>query len=218
MSSSKGKLIAAIGLPGSGKSSVLKALGKNLQIPTFHEPEESEYHEVVKNRALYGSFTAMTWFRSARIPLLYEAHRLRNEGQLVMIDSYYDKLFGRCLEKEGMSWLIKKSDPYFPVMKRITQLDMEMLPHADVLISFELDYDTWIKFLQLRNRDLLDNDELFLQSYQTQAHFIEAAEYYAREFGSQLVRFKQEFSSLEASAERLKKQLESLSIIEMANH
>ncbi len=198
-----GKLIAAMGLPGSGKSSVMSALGTKLEITTFLELEEKEYTEVVKRRDIYGSFTAMTWFRAMRMPNLYEADRLRKQGETVFIDTYYDKLFHFYLHKEGMEWLIRTTDTYFDVIQEITRLDYQFLPDADYLITFELDYDTWVKFLQLRGRKLLDSDEIFLNSYKTQAYFIEAAQQYCKESGCQLIQFQQTFSSLEESASRL---------------
>lgn len=206
MQEKKGKLIAAMGLPGSGKSSVIRALGQLLGVQTFHEPEESEWAEAVEKRDICGRFTAMMWFRATRLPPLYEADQLRKQGKTVIVDSYYDKLFSRLLHKPGMEWLIEPSDPYFGIVHQVAQLDLHKLPDADCLISFELTYETWLQFLTLRKRTL-DTDDTFLDSYKTQAHFIDAAKYYTQHFNCQLIRYQQEFSSLEKSAQNLKELL-----------
>ena len=206
----KGLLIAAIGLPGSGKSSVTRELGKLMGIRTFHEPEEADWADAVTQRDICGRFTAMTWFRATRLPPLFEAHRLREQGATVMVDTYYDKLFGLCMDKEGMQWLINPSDDYFDVMKQVAMLDYEKLPDADVLVSFELDYDTWLQFLAARNRHF-DKGDAFLKSFRTQQYFVDAALQYTRQTSCKLLRFKQEFSSPEESAGKLKEAILQLS-------
>ncbi len=203
-----GKLIVAMGLPGSGKSSVIKKIGALTNTKCFLEIEESEYSEVVRSRDIYGSFTAMTWFRAMRMPNLYEAHHLAKNGETVFLDTYYDKLLSKYIGKDGMEWLISTDDAYYEIILAITQLDYSTLPDADCIISFELTYETWLRFLSRRNRKLLDNDTLFLNSFKTQEYFIEAAKQYCEEQVSkgnpcQFIRFQQEFSSLEDSAMRL---------------
>jgi len=214
----KGKLIVAMGLPGSGKSSVIKEIGTLSNTRSFLEVEESEYTKVVRRRDIYGSFTAMTWFRAMRMPNLYEAHSLASNGESVFLDTYYDKLISKYLGRDGMEWLITKDDEYYEIIKNITELDYTNLPDADCIISFELTYETWQKFLRSRNRQLLDNDQLFLKSYKTQAYFIEAAKEYCNEQNAKgnpctLIRFQQEFSSLEDSAKRLLKLLKENHVI-----
>ncbi len=212
----RGMLIAAIGLPGSGKSAVIRELGKLLNATTFHEPEEAEYTAAVTQRHICGNFTAMTWFRARRLPPLFEAHFMRLAGQTVLVDSYYDKLFGLFVGKKGMEWLIEPSDNYFKVVKDLLALDYERLPNADCLVSFELDKETWIKLLQIRGRELLDNDELFRDSFNTQQYYIDAAKHYADNSNCKLIRFKQAFSSPKEMAVLLKQQMEAEGVLPVA--
>lgn len=203
-----GQLIVAMGLPGSGKSSVIKKVGELTDTRCFLEIEESEYTEVVRRRDIYGSFTAMTWFRAMRMPNLYEAYELAQNGNIVFLDTYYDKLLSKYIGKDGMEWLISTDDEYYDIIRNITELDYSTLPDANCIISFELTYETWLRFLRRRNRQLLDNDQLFLNSFKTQEYFIEAAHQYCEEQESKgnsckFIRFQQEFSSLEDSAMRL---------------
>lgn len=213
-----GKLIVAMGLPGSGKSSVIKKIGELTNTKCFLEIEESEYTEVVRRRDIYGSFTAMTWFRAMRMPNLYEAAELAKNGSNVFLDTYYDKLLSKYIGKDGMEWLISTDDEYYNIIRNITELDYTNLPDADCIISFELTYETWIRFLRMRNRQLLDNDQLFLDSFKTQEYFMEAAQQYCQEQESKgnsctFIRFQQEFSSLEDSAMRLLKLLQQHRIV-----
>lgn len=83
----------------------------------------------------------LMWFRSIRIPMLIEAERLSEEGETVLIDTYYDKLLYYYIDKHCMRWLLSPSDRYFSVMKEIAKIDKEVLPDADVIIFFEIDKD-----------------------------------------------------------------------------
>ncbi len=202
----KGKLIAAFGMPGTGKSTVTKELGKLLASKTFHEPEEKHWGKAVSERDICGYFTAIMWFRSTRIPLLYNAKKLADSGEVIFLDSYYDKLFSLYIEKEGMKWLLNKEDPYFKVMINIAKIDYKILPDVDILIFFKLDLDTWIKFLKKRNRNL-DNEASFRESFITQKYFLDAAIKYCSERGVELIIFEQYFSSPQKTAKQLKKVL-----------
>ena len=55
----KGKIIATSSMPGCGKSSVTKELGKLLNIEIFNEPEEQSWSDAVKMREVSGNFTAL---------------------------------------------------------------------------------------------------------------------------------------------------------------
>ena len=144
----KGKIIAASGMPGCGKSSVTKELGKLLNIEIFNEPEEQSWSDAVKMREVSGNFTALMWFRSIRVPMLYKANSLRELGITSMIDSYYDKLFYLYHNKKGIEWLFDKSDYYYNEMIRISKKDYKHLPNVDILLFLKLNEVTWTKFIK----------------------------------------------------------------------
>jgi hypothetical protein len=81
----------------------------------------------------------LMWFRSIRVPMLLEAQRLNEEGEIVFIDTYYDKLLYYYIDKYCMLWLISPSDRYFSVMKQIAEIDKDVLPDADIAVFFEVD-------------------------------------------------------------------------------
>lgn len=204
-----GKLIGAFGMPGVGKSSVTRELGRLLNIPTFHEPEEESWPDAVMMRGISGQFTSIMWFRAMRAPMLYRAQQLTLEGQSAMVDSYYDKLFTLFFDKPGLQWLIDDRDPYWAELKVIADKDLKLLPNLDILIYFEVDFDTWIQFLKLRNRNL-DNESLFRESFNTQEYFLQAAEQYCAQSGCHLVRAQQRLSSPLEIAEGLLPEIEAL--------
>lgn len=193
--SHRGLLITAVGLVGSGKTSVAKELAQ-LVDGTFvcGLDEEKEVPDAVKCRELSGNFTMITYFRSARVPQLFRADQIRSSGEIAITDSYYDKLLAYYIGKPGMEWLISPSDPYFDVAVAMARRDWEMLPNADVIIFFELSFDLWKDFLARRN-GWLDTDPEFLKSFATQELFLGACQKLASEKNVTLIRIKQEWSS-----------------------
>ncbi len=194
-----GKLIVAMGLPACGKSSVFEQLSILHNIKVFHEPEEKDWPAAVTNRDVCGRFTAITWFRSQRVPQLFTAKLLRDAGENVLVDSYYDKLIVYYIDRPEMEWLISKHDPYYDLTVKMAKADIEYLPNADVIVFFKLNIDTWRRFLTFRNRTL-DHHKQFLESFPSQEAFEYAADKYCRDTGATFVKYEQRVSSPEEAA------------------
>lgn len=205
----KGKIIAAFGIPGSGKSTTTKEIGNILGIKTFHEPEEEEWGEAVRFRKKSGNFTALMWFRATRFPLYFKASDLREEGKSCMLDSCYDKLFHLYHDKEGLGWLFSKDDDYYDEMVSISKKDYVLLPDIDILVFFKQSEQNWKRFLKVRNRNL-DNEDEFRRSFNLQSAFIDAASEYCQEKNCNLIFHEQKFSSPRTQAEIIAKKLTKL--------
>lgn len=153
-------LITFAGLPGSGKSSTARALAQVLQAQVFLEPEEGEWPALVHQRAVSGAFTAMSWFRTVRVPGLFEAQALSSQGKTAIVDSYFDKLTALVLEKSSFSWLVPASDPYFSVAREMAAMDYALLPNADILVFLKIEKHTWFDFMRARGRSFDQSVEL----------------------------------------------------------
>ncbi|MGO4649583.1 hypothetical protein AB4305_32315 [Nocardia sp. 2YAB30] len=199
-------LITALGLPCTGKSTVMSELAALSGLPMFLEPEEHVWPAAVMDRDECGHFTGLMWFRSIRVPMLYQADRLARAGSCVIVDSYYDKALRCYLGKPGMEWLIHPGDRYFDVARQIADHDWHSLPDARCVVTFELDYAAWRTLLAARNRTL-DRDPAVIASYTTQQYFIEAAQRLAAERGITHVRFTPPLSTPSEAAQHLRLQL-----------
>lgn len=197
-----GLFIAGLGLPGSGKSSVLGALANRLDCTFYAEPEEAAWPPAVTDRALNGCFSAITWFRTVRVPQLFAADKLRASGQIVVVDSYFDKAMHYCLGKAGMEWLIDSQDPYFAIVKQMMALDVAKLPDADCIVCFIIDKQDWLELLKVRGRHL-DSEFAIESTFATQQHYIEAAKQLAKTRGIRCIEFKQTVSCVEKAADSL---------------
>lgn len=191
---SPGKLIVFAGISGSGKSSTAKALSSLLNVPCFLEPEEKDWPPYVRNKAPFGEFSAFTVFRTMRISALWQAWQLRNEGQVVIVDSYYDKITGYYLGRPGMEWLIDPADPYFACAQHICSLDTELLPDADCIVLMDISFEDWIKMLNSRGR-MRDSIDGFRENYELYKGYIRnAVDQLCASRNIKLVVFKQQFS------------------------
>jgi|GEM_PF-1226505 len=204
--SQDGKLIAFMGLPCAGKSSVAKALGSLCNLPVFLEPEEDQWTDAVRLRDMSGYLTTITWFRSVRVPKLYQADKNRKMGQSSIVDSYYDKLLAYYLGKPGIEWLMQPEDPYFQVMQDLAELDLQRLPDADCVVALEVNQADWQTLLAKRNRNF-DRSANLADTHVTQAYFIDAAIAFAARTGATLIHHKQTVSSPETAAQAILAQL-----------
>lgn len=201
-----GNLIVGLGIPSCGKSSVFTELARMHRLKVFCEPEENDWPQAVHERETCGFFTAITWFRSKRVPGLFAAASLRASGRVVLVDSYYDKLFRYWLGKPGMDWLIPSSDSYFSITKRMADLDAKKLPNADTIVFFDVSRKVWNHFISKRGRQL-DQHPGFRESFRTQSYFRDAAKEFSSASGAKLIIFKQEISTIDKAAAALSGEL-----------
>ena len=201
-----------MGLPGSGKTSTARELAKLLGASVYLEPEEKNWPQAVLERHRVGTFTALTWFRSMRVPLLMTAAAERNAGKLAVVDSYYDKLISGYIDHPAMRWLISPDDPYFDVAKQMAILDRKLLPEVDILIFLQVTEAQWKRLLSTRNRGM-DQEAEFLRSFPSQSQFLSATKSYAVASGAQVVIHEQEFGSARSTAAALCKQMQDAGLL-----
>lgn len=213
----RGVLIAGMGLPGTGKSSVLAALADSLMRKSrmtrlYREPEESEWTDAVTDRDRCGFITAMTWFRSVRVPMLYRAERDRDDGTIAIIDSYYDKLIHLYFEDPNFAWLIPRDDPYTPIYQQLARLDFETLPDADCVITFTMNEIRWKELVGDRDRES-DRTSNMLEMFEMQPVLIDASKRYCEKKRIPHVVFENSHPTTASAANALSLELIKVGII-----
>ena len=88
-------------------------------------------------------------------------------------------------------------------MKKIAEIDNKVLPEADIIIFFEVDYQKWLENLKDRNREV-DQDKDFMKNFETQKFLWEATQKYCEERGKEFITFPQDNSSAQETAQKIK--------------
>jgi len=213
----EGVLIVGMGLPGSGKSSVFCALadllvrqGKDTSL--YREPEESEWPLAVSDRDRSGCISALTWFRSIRVPMLFQAAQDRDNGKIAIVDSYYDKLIHLYFDRPNFEWLMPNNDPYRACYQKLIDLDYKSLPNANCVITFIVENERWSHLVKGRGRDL-DRKSDLLNYHYMQSEFLEASNTYCLSQGVRHIQYNNNETNLAAAAEDLYQQLVNNGVI-----
>jgi hypothetical protein len=181
-------VLAFLGLPGAGKTTLARAIADISGVAPLLEPEESEWPAFVRDPHPQGDFTRLCWFRSQRVPLYYIGAELREQGNSCVLDSYYDKWCIGWLGLPGLEWLISPDDPYFAVARSMAQVDADVLPRADAVVMLEIEEPLWRAQIAARGRGI-DRHAPFANSYASQAHFVETALTRGAQDGTDVIRF-----------------------------
>jgi len=204
--------IATIGIPGAGKSSFVEAVkNKHPRIHTFIEPPEAEWPEAARSRELCGFFTSANAMRIVRVPQLFKAQKVSQNGGTAVIDAYYDKLMHLFLGSDGLDWFMPPNDSYYPVAKLMAETDYKELPDADAVIGLKVDEELWRNFIAKRGREL-DQSQSFTNSFAMQNAFLNAAKQYCSERNIPYIEIQQEDTSPQDTADRVLQLLEEKGI------
>lgn len=198
----RGVLIAGVGLPAAGKSTILKALAERKGWQRFAEPEEVFWPQSVRRHELAGVFTALSWFRAVRVSNLYAADSSRQQGNVSVVDCYYDKLMTYYLSQPHMEWLVSPHDPYFEVLKVMATVDQQRLPQADIIVMLTVSFDTWKQLIMSRQR-LLDMERVFPHAFPFQSYLLEAVQMECTQNGSRMITCENRFREIEQVVEQL---------------
>lgn len=196
--------IAFAGVMGVGKSSLARGVAKCLGGHSLVEPEADTWPVPKGERWEDHVMLLERWVHDTNLSLFQQASRTAVSGILAVADG---GLF--VLAKEYMD------DPacqfYYGHLARdeMQQLretacaDWRDAPCPDIMVVIEADLDTWRQMIQKRGRSM-DANQGFIASYHGQQRIIRsAAESYAAEKGIKLLRFTNQWSDPDTSAQRL---------------
>jgi thymidylate kinase len=206
-----------MGLPGSGKSTVFTALADVLihdgtQTVLLREPEETQWPPAVMDRETSGYITALTWFRSQRVPGLFQADAARQRGEVALVDSYYDKLIHLYFDEPGLEWLMKRDDPYLETYRRLIAIDHALLPDADCVVVLTVEQERWRQLVRGRGREL-DRKANLLETHATQDAFMRATKDYCDSRNIPRIVFENNFATTLAAALELRERLRTAGVL-----
>jgi thymidylate kinase len=202
-----GKLVAFVGISGSGKSTLTKEVAQHFKGECFLEPEEDSWPDFVRQKQPYGEFGSLMTIRSIRVHSLWKAWDVKQKGEWVFVDTYYDKINYYNLGKPGMEWLIDPNDTYFDIAKDVTYKDFQSLPDVDLIVFIDIDYESWIQLLRKRNREK-DFIEGFQESYSfARKYLLEAIQDLSQKRKIPFIIFEQKIGDLTNQAAQLSEKI-----------
>ncbi len=153
----KGKIIAVVGAPRSGKSFLVKKLAQHFKAETFLEGEEGEFpariEEDIKNNIR--PLERVLWFRTMLVERYLKAMELRDQGKIVILDVFWmsPQMFIDVL-LEGFER---------DLMWQVGKQDQKLLGWPDLTVFLKVNEASIRKFIAIGGRDF-DNSEEFIKN------------------------------------------------------
>lgn len=199
-------LVVFCGLPSCGKSTLTIKIAESYNSNYFLEPEESLWPDWIKVDNS-DQFSALNWFRSARVPN-YRKATLLSRKELVFVDSFYDVLIKYYINNPSFKWLISEANPYYEIVKQTADLDAKLLSSPDLLVFIKVSEENW-SILQKRRNRIYDETVNLIENYQMQDVIYNAAIDYCNETGTKFIEVEQEIDSYEEIIEKITSSIRS---------
>ena len=158
MGFAKPSVVSFMGLPGCGKSTIARLLADHLNCKVYLENEEHDYPETVlaafqHREAQNSALCIYNHFRNQRMCNNFLAQIDKIKGLSSVIDSYYDKFFGRMIGLPAMNFLINSKHVDFPEIVKIAKRDKVLTPDPDIIFFLRVrSQQEYIELLKSRGR------------------------------------------------------------------
>ncbi len=152
----RGKIIAVVGAPGSGKSFLVKKLKEYLNAEAFFEGEEKDLPEkIIENLSKQvNNFETILWFRNQRIKDFLKALELKEKGKNIILDTFW--ITNQFHINSMLNNFEKK------VALDLGALDLKSFPMPDLIIFLKIEEKDIRKSIKLRARNF-DQNESFIK-------------------------------------------------------
>lgn len=185
-----GKFIGFIGMMGTGKSTLAKALAQHLQAQAFIEPE-AEHWPIPDGEPWENHVYALeSWVRNTNYNHFMLAREAADKGACAVSDGGFFLLNRELMGTDCCDWYFShlSADEYDRLLNQAIA-DWASAPAVDILVLLEADKATWLSFLKERGREMDENADM-VKHYEALQHLIAAAATkFATERGIPLVRF-----------------------------
>lgn len=153
-------IIAFTGIPGCGKTTIAHELSKLTNSPCLSLSEDVERSFIFKEVGYLSEFKIRLALRNLMFKNFQEAKKLSGQGNMVIVDSYYDKVMQSLLGEKGSDFIMQKKNPYFNAVYRLAKYDNFLFPDADIVVGIKINLLNWQILLDKRARNL-DLDPFF---------------------------------------------------------
>ncbi|CAF0788640.1 unnamed protein product [Brachionus calyciflorus] len=164
----KPTIIAFMGIPGSGKSTIAKEISSLIESFCYLEKEENLYPEKVRKALAEPDeheniLDIHFYFRNMRAEYHHLAQINKIKNHSTILDSFFSKLMLDILEKKDSAtdWFINSKSQHFYKILDISKKDSANLTDADILIFLSVNKTVHGEFLKKRNRPSEVNENIY---------------------------------------------------------
>lgn len=180
--------LSFMGIPGSGKSTIARALNSKIDSKLFLECEEASYPDDIKLKMKNPNednnvLDIHYYFRNMRCEYHKQAELNKQKGVSTILDSFFSKLMKDIISKPASDWFINSTDKNFSKIKEISDYDSKHLYGADIVIFLYVTQELHNSFLKKRNRE----SEVDTRIFETQEVFLQASKNYAKRNGKTFI-------------------------------
>jgi deoxyadenosine/deoxycytidine kinase len=209
--SSRSLFIAFAGVMGVGKSSLARALAKQLGGRYFIEPEADAWPVPEGEKWEDHVMQLEKWVHDTNLSLFQQAMSSAESGVTSVADGGLFVLAKEYMDDPACEFYYDLlSADEMQQLRETACADWHEAPCPDVLVLVETDLKMWKRMLQKRGR-IMDANPSFIASYHEQQRAIRAAaETYAREKKINMIRFNNTWMDIDKNAHQLAKDILAL--------
>lgn len=159
----KGKVIAVVGGPRSGKSFLVNLLAKHYGVTAILEGEEQDFPERIREDIQQNirPLERIVWFRNKLVKEYFQALEMKKQEQIVVIDNFWIsyQLYIDALAKDFEGQIVHD----------IALIDRQTLEWPDLIVLLSLSEDGIRDFVKRGGRKF-DNNEDFIRNQALPIH------------------------------------------------
>lgn len=145
----KGKIIAVVGVPASGKSFLVKKLAQHYKAIAFFEGEEKDLPKRVTENLKKNirNLETIVWFRNKLAKEIVKAKKLAQKGRNMILDTFW--LSNECDVKSMLKGFEKD------IVTELSNFDRKILDYPNIVIFLKISGQTINNFVKKGKENLI---------------------------------------------------------------
>ena len=155
----KGKIIAVVGAPATGKSTLVRFLGKKLKAKIILEGEEKDVPKFIKDNISKdkNGFQTILWFHNRLVKQYLKALEWKKEEKVIVLDTFW-------LSNIFYTSTMLKNKKEREIITDMIKTTEKILPYPDIIIYLKSDKKTIKEWMEKRGRSFEGKFKEYLET------------------------------------------------------